>query len=226
MDDRGLESDYSLEIDTAAPQVTSLPTVVSVTESTATISWTTDKPGTSIVEYGATTAYGSTAPVPPSTQYVTDHLVTISGLTSSSTYHFRVSSVNVQGIGPDSSVNDANPSADYTFTTAGAGQTDTTPPVITNIPGANNFTDTTATITWTTDEPSDSVVEYGLTTSYGSSKTVDADVVSHSVQLQGLSARHHIPVPGQIHGYCRQRPASLRPTIPLPPNRRRTPPCP
>ncbi len=187
VDDEGFESEYSLEVDTSAPQVTSLPSVISVTQSTATISWTTDKPGTSIVEYGATTAYGSTAPVPPSTQYVTDHLVTITGLASSSTYHFRVSSVNIQGIGPDSSGNDANPSIDYTFTTATAGQTDTTPPVITNIPGASGVTDTTATITWTTDEPSDSVVQYGLTTSYGSTRTLDTDVVSHSVQLQGLS---------------------------------------
>ncbi|MFC1877501.1 fibronectin type III domain-containing protein, partial [Thermodesulfobacteriota bacterium] len=188
VDDQEFESVYSLEIDTAAPQVTSLPTVLSVTESSATIFWTTDKPGTSIVEYGATSAYGSTAPVPASTQYVTDHLVTISGLASSTTYHFRASAVSAQGIGPNNDLNDGNPSADYTFTTAGAGQSDTTPPVIINIPGANSVTDTTATITWTTDEPSDSVVQYGLTTNYGSSRTLDTDVVSHSVQIQGLGA--------------------------------------
>ena len=64
VDEDGLESDLSLELDTVAPQITSAPTVVSVTDTTATISWTTDKPGTSVLEYGITTAYGSTAPVP------------------------------------------------------------------------------------------------------------------------------------------------------------------
>ncbi len=182
----GFESDYSLEVDTAAPQITSSPTLVSLTDTNATISWTTDKPGTSIVEYGTTASYGSTAPLPPATDHLTSHTVAISGLTPATEYHFRVSSVNSQGIGPDNSAVDYNPSVDATFTTLSGGQTDTTAPVITNVPAAIDATDTTATIFWTTDELSDSVVDYGPTDSYGSTETDGTDVVSHSVTLTGL----------------------------------------
>ena len=42
----------------------------------------------------------------------------------------------------------------------GSGGGDVTPPVISNVQAV--VTDTTATITWTTDEPATSVVDYGL----------------------------------------------------------------
>ena len=53
---------------------------------------------------------------------------------------------------------------------------------------ATSVTDTDATITWTTNEASDSQVDYGPTTSYGSSTTLDAAMVtSHSVPITGLT---------------------------------------
>ena len=46
-----------------------------------------------------------------------------------------------------------------------------------------------ATINWTTDQQSDSQVEYGLTTAYGSNTALDASLVtSHSASLSGLQA--------------------------------------
>lgn len=63
--------------------------------------------------------------------------------------------------------------------------TDTAPPVISNVQ-SSNVTDTTATITWTTDESSSSVVEYGSTTSYGSTAAGNSDAISHTVNLTGL----------------------------------------
>jgi beta-lactamase superfamily II metal-dependent hydrolase len=68
-----------------------------------------------------------------------------------------------------------------------SGPPDTTPPVISG-ETASNLTATGATITWTTDEASNSVVEYGLTTSYGSSASNPANVTSHSVPLSSLAA--------------------------------------
>lgn len=65
---------------------------------------------------------------------------------------------------------------------------DTTPPVITNIVG----TGITAgfRITWTTDEPATSQVEYGLTTSYGNLTPLDPTLLtSHSVTQTGLARR-------------------------------------
>lgn len=68
-----------------------------------------------------------------------------------------------------------------------SGPPDTTPPVISN-EQATSITATTAVIAWNTDEVSNSVVEYGLTTSYGSTATDNAMVTSHSVTLTNLAA--------------------------------------
>lgn len=68
-----------------------------------------------------------------------------------------------------------------------SGPPDTTPPVISNIQ-ASGVTTSAATITWTTDEASNSVVEYGLTTGYGSTASSASNVTSHSISLTVLNA--------------------------------------
>jgi PKD repeat protein len=61
-------------------------------------------------------------------------------------------------------------------------------PVISNVQ-ALNVTDGTATIQWTTDLESTSLVEYGTTTAYGSASTLDSTLATvHSVGLSGLSS--------------------------------------
>lgn len=71
---------------------------------------------------------------------------------------------------------------------------DTTPPVISNIV-ASGITTTGATITWTTNEPSDTQVKYGLTTTYSSSTTLNTSMVTaHTAALSGLS-------PGTLYHY-------------------------
>jgi beta-lactamase superfamily II metal-dependent hydrolase len=74
-----------------------------------------------------------------------------------------------------------------TNTYPGDGGADVTPPVISAVT-ASSITSSSAVITWTTDEASNSVVDYGLTTSYGSTVTNSTMVTSHSVSLTGLSA--------------------------------------
>lgn len=64
---------------------------------------------------------------------------------------------------------------------------DTTPPVISNVQ-ATNVTDSSATITWTTDEPATSRVDYGLDATYGSTVADGSLVTSHSLTLISLSA--------------------------------------
>jgi hypothetical protein len=55
--------------------------------------------------------------------------------------------------------------------------------------GGSYVTYNSARITWTTNEASDSQVEYGTTTSYGSNTNLVANMVtSHSMNLSGLSA--------------------------------------
>src|SRR5439155_303311 len=78
----------------------------------------------------------------------------------------------------------------------------TTPPVISSITvsaiGLNN-----AAIAWTTNKPSDSQVEYGLTTAYGSLTALDSTLVTAHLQtLTGLA-------PGTLYHYrVRSRDAS------------------
>ena len=64
---------------------------------------------------------------------------------------------------------------------------DVTPPQISNV-AAGQVTASAATVTWTTDEPASSQVEYGTTIAYGSATTLDATLAtSHSQPLTGLS---------------------------------------
>src|SRR5207247_6057796 len=65
---------------------------------------------------------------------------------------------------------------------------DNAPPVISAVSSAS-VGSSSATISWATDEASDSQVEYGTTTAYGQvSALASALVTSHSVGLSGLSA--------------------------------------
>lgn len=64
---------------------------------------------------------------------------------------------------------------------------DTTPPVISNVQ-VSNVKDTSATITWTTNEPSDSLVRYGTTVPPSSTASAPGLVTSHSIILAGLSS--------------------------------------
>ena len=66
----------------------------------------------------------------------------------------------------------------------GSGGGDTTPPVISNVQAT--VTDTTATITWDTDEAATSAVNYGLSADYGSNQNSASLVTSHSITLTNL----------------------------------------
>ncbi|OGC91155.1 MAG: hypothetical protein A2W25_10220 [candidate division Zixibacteria bacterium RBG_16_53_22] len=146
-----------------------------ITPSSATIAWTTNEVATSQVNYGLTTSYGSTTTLDPT--LVLAHGVGLSGLTADTLYHYRVRSRDAAG-------NEAV-SGDYTFHTL---TPDTNPPTITGV-GAQNITPSSATIAWTTNEVATSQVNYGLTTNYGSTTTLDPTLVlAHGVGLSGLTA--------------------------------------
>ncbi len=65
---------------------------------------------------------------------------------------------------------------------------DATPPTISNV-DSSNITANGATIVWNTDEPADSQVEYGVTSSYGNTSPMDLTLaLAHSVSLTGLTS--------------------------------------
>jgi len=153
-----------------------------VANTTATILWTTDQNSTSVVNYGTTTAYGQQASL--GTAMTIYHNVPLTGLTPGTTYNFQVVSTNSSGV--------TSSSGNFTFTTLG-----TAPgagPVITSVT-ASAITNTTVTITWTTDQLSNSQVSYGFTNAYGYLSTLNTNLTtSHTVMLTGLT-------PGATYNY-------------------------
>jgi hypothetical protein len=77
------------------PPVTSSISVSDITSISAVVSWSTDEPATGQVEYGLTSEYGSATE-----EYaglVTGHSVALTGLSSGTTYHYRVKSRDGSG---------------------------------------------------------------------------------------------------------------------------------
>ncbi len=91
--------------DTTPPVVSNVRVIPSSTS--AVVTWTTDEPSTSQVQYGADSGYGSSTTI--DNALVTSHSQTVSGLSPTTTYHFQVRS-------SDAASNVAT-SADGTFTT-------------------------------------------------------------------------------------------------------------
>src|SRR5207247_10056720 len=78
-----------------------------ISSSGALITWATNEAGDSQVDYGPTTAYGSSTPLNAS--LLTAHAVTLTGLLASTTYHYRVKSRDAAG--------NLATSGDFTLTT-------------------------------------------------------------------------------------------------------------
>ena len=74
---------------------------------------------------------------------------------------------------------------------------DATPPVISNVsvtPGTIS-----ATVTWNTDEPATSEVNYGPTATYNNSTGLNSQLLtSHSLLLTGLASGQHVPLPNRL----------------------------
>ncbi|HXN05662.1 MAG TPA: fibronectin type III domain-containing protein, partial [Nitrospiria bacterium] len=156
---------------TNPPPVISAITATNIGASSVTINWTTNVLANSQVESGTTTAYGSLSTL--SATLVTGHSQTLSSLLAGTAYHFRVRSADGTGA--------LSISGDNTFTT-----TLNTGPVISAITSAS-ISNTGTTITWTTNISSTSQVEYGTTTAYGSSTSLDATLVTgHNLTFGGL----------------------------------------
>lgn len=148
----------------------------------AVLSWTqpvADEDGTELtglagykVHYGTESGiYTDTIDVGNVDTYVVD------GLSGGETYYFAATAYDASG-------NDGPLSAevDKTFPVYS-----TPAPVISNVQ-VDGVTDFSATISWTTDVPSDTRIMYGTTTSYGAMTTLDTSMVTdHNQNISGLA---------------------------------------
>lgn len=163
-------------VDTTPPVITSGPTAVYLSDDRALIEWTTDELSTGTVDYGLTTAYGSSVSQP--TAYLVLHQALITGLTASTTYDFQVSSTDPYNNGPTTSTNSQ-------FTTAAAA--DTTAPVFqTNT--VTFLSLTSVRIDFSVDEPSSTVLEFGPTTALGTSLSDISYLTTNTRTITGLTA--------------------------------------
>jgi hypothetical protein len=97
------------------PPVISNVQVTSVTQTSAVISWATDIPSSSQVNYGTSSSYTSSTTLDPTLE--TSHSTTLTALSAGTIYHFEVVSTG--------SANNTSTSSDATFTTLA---TNITPP--------------------------------------------------------------------------------------------------
>lgn len=162
--------------DVTPPQIYGLASTTRSTD--ATITFNTSELATTTIQYGTTLSYGSASSTSVYATTSPSHSVNITGLTPGTTYNYRIIALDV--------FNNATTSGNYTFTTT---SNDVTPPTIT-VAVASSTNARSATITWTTNEEANSQVEYGLTSSYTSSTTLNATtyVTSHSVLVDNLLA--------------------------------------
>ena len=162
------------------PPVISEVKAVNITETSAKITWITNEKSDSKVWYDKTTplVVTDTTPASNSTDLVLNHEILLSGLTTDTTYYFIASSTD--------KANNNEISAQGLFST------DITPPVISEVK-AVNITETSAKITWITNEKSDSKVWYDKTTPLVVTDMTPASnssdlVLSHEILLSGLTA--------------------------------------
>ncbi|MDH5517652.1 MAG: hypothetical protein OEY36_07510 [Gammaproteobacteria bacterium] len=162
--------------DTTAPVIISGPFVSNVTDTSVTIILDTDEPASSVISYNDGTAYN----IYDSAEFNTHHEIIIGGLTPATLYNFVASLTDQVGNGPTLSTTNSF----STLTTA-----DILPPVITEPLKVVGVTHRSAVIIWSTDEPSDSLIEYGLSadalTLTQSKPRLQTD---HQIQLVNLSA--------------------------------------
>ena len=93
-------------IDSLAHEITDIE-AIDITQNSVTITWKTNEPSTSQVEYGKADTYGQLSDI--DNNFTTIHNITITGLEIGTTYHYRVISEDEHG--------NENISEDYSFET-------------------------------------------------------------------------------------------------------------
>ncbi len=159
--------------DVTPPVILEGPLVTSITQSGASVQWTTNEPSTGTLYYGLTS---SPATAKSDTAQAASHQIPLTGLAADTLYYVKVAARDLKNNGPTTS-------AVVSFRTLAGG--DSTPPLIVEGPMAVNISDSGATILWKTDEPATSGVSYNDGIAYG--LTADAELsTDHSIRLTGL----------------------------------------
>ena len=169
------------EEDRTAPQIVEGPEIAGQTDSRLTVRWVTDEPSNSQVSYTVhgTSKIAEDEEIPDITvpDLVTEHLITITNLTASTSYDVDVQSIDLNG----------NASTKTSLTGSTLAGADTDAPQISN--GPNVVIDATQVyVSWNTNEASNSQIEYGLTQNFGQNASKPDLSTTHSIAVTGLTA--------------------------------------
>lgn len=161
--------------------VISLLKTSGITQDKVRIYWKTSKPTVSKVEYGTSASFGLTT---LSTARTSSPDITISGLIPDTMYYYRVISTDEDG--------GVAVSSNERFETKPTVVVE--PPVVSTskVPMLRdmevvNMANNSAVVTWSTDMQSSSVVDFGLTRSFGTTVTGVDSASFHAVFLSGLT---------------------------------------
>jgi peroxiredoxin len=178
-----INSDIFDNITITTPSITTTELIISAVEydeidhANAIISWETNIPAVSHVEYGISDALGYSTD--PSVELTTSHSILINGLEPETTYYFSAISMSENEDHIISSPVDS-------FTTL--MPPDSEPPLITGV-YPSDVSDINATITWKTDEEATGKIEYGTSEDdYTISTDINTEMkTEHIFILEGLS---------------------------------------
>jgi hypothetical protein len=178
-------------LDVAAPTLSGV-TASNIQTDSAIITWTTDEPATSQVEFGPGTAFTSVTTV--ESTLVTAHTVVVSGLASGTAYVYRVHSrdaVSNESIGPTNSFTTLTPA-------------DTAPPSVPGGVSATAMSTTTIAVSWLASADDVAVAGYEVfrggtrvatvtTTSYSDVNLLPSTTYSYTVSAFDAANNHSAP---------------------------------
>ena len=161
--------------DVSAPVIQLIPMVIDISDTHATVIWTTDEAATSGVSYNDGIRYH----VVSDNNLVKQHSMPLADLTPETTYSLKVSSTDAHGNGPTISQS-------ISFTTLATP--DTTAPIIIGSPLIQNITHQSVVIRWNTSEPATTRLVIGTS----------PDAMNQIETKNGLKTFHNLPVTGLI----------------------------
>jgi hypothetical protein len=170
----GTLSTKTAGVEDSDPPTLSDVQIIGSTDSRLTIRWNTDEPANGVVLYRPS---GSADPAEEVTDadLLTEHVITITNLLASTEYELVLGSTDLVG-------NESSP-------TNVSGSTDATADVDAPMFDAVSVTVDAeqAVVRWTTDEPSDTWLDYGLSQAYGTVVSKADFTTSHELTLTNLS---------------------------------------
>jgi len=170
--------------DITAPTILS-PTLNYVSDKVAEIAWSTNELSFGEFRYG--THADSLFNFRPLSESATKHGVSLGSLTANTTYYYQIAMTDVNGNGPTRGIV-------RSFKTA--AESDTQAPTISDV--VVTPLETSAIITWKTNEVANSIVKYGTDVNTLTENTSDIDIVTdHRIIVSNLTA-------GTQYGYVVQ----------------------